>query len=250
MTDSPPLLPPADWYADPQDQQRQRWWTGAAWSEQIRPSLMPTPPQVAPEWQRTTPHDVTQLQANFQSFDENVAKVPRRGFFDSPFEPRGTPRNRPGTLSLIFALIPFVVAWMFAPFGAIVALVLWTTAIILGIVGIVRAGRIGGRRATAITGLIIGTLALLGSLIPAILAVNLALAGPSASTSLESSLAESIHDNLGVTMQVECPRNVPTSKGSHIICVGTDSMGKPIDIDVSVTDNRGTFEWEFSQSGD
>lgn len=250
MTDAPPLLPPADWYADPQDQQQQRWWTGAAWSEHIRPSPMAEPPPVAPEWQRNPPRDVNPLHANFQGFDEHIARASRRGFFDSPFEPRGTPRNRPGTLALIFALVPFVVAWMFAPFGGVVALALWITAIVLGIIGIVRAGHIGGRRATAIAGLIIGILAVFGSVIPVFLAVNHALAGPSASTtsdstSLEASLVASIHDNVGATMDVKCPETVPTSMGSHFICVGTDSAGTPIDIVVSVTDNQGTIEWEF-----
>src|SRR5580658_6496503 len=35
------LAPPAGWYRDPQGSGGLRWWTGATWTDQLRPSLGP-----------------------------------------------------------------------------------------------------------------------------------------------------------------------------------------------------------------
>ncbi len=49
MSDSS-SLPPAGWYADPENPGQERWWNGASWSDHRRPApgAVPPPPPVAP----------------------------------------------------------------------------------------------------------------------------------------------------------------------------------------------------------
>jgi hypothetical protein len=165
VTDAPTDLPVADWYADPVTPGQQRWWSGVEWTGYVRAVPPPAPP--VPQ-----PVVVGGGVATYASDQTQAPARARRGFLDSPFEPAGTPRNRPGTLSLIFALLLLVVPWV-PGVGVLLGVALGITAVVLGIVGIVHAGRIGGRRGTAITGLVIGaigTLAIFNVLIASLMA--------------------------------------------------------------------------------
>lgn len=169
------------------------------------------------------------------------------GFFDSPFERAGTPRNIPGTLSLTFALFCFILLGAFRLTGIFIGIPLWITAIILAIVGIVRAGQNGGRRGTAITGLVVGIIFLVGTVIPIVLVISESIARAPAlpsetrateataeptiqtptripittSTILEQRVAVSIEKETGWSATVDCPQQISTDRGSHVSCTGT-----------------------------
>lgn len=253
MTDAPPVLPPAGWYAEPQNPQQQRWWTGAAWGEHVRPTPAPYAP--APSSPTSTgapqPDHASEAAPGQTTFDGPAIAGPepvaRRGFFDSPFERPGTPRNTPGTLSLVFALLPFAVIWWFAPVGLIVGLALAIASIVFGIVGIARARRIRGSSVTAIVGLIVGVVALMASLL-GIFAVGMAaLVQASAPTNLEVRLADSVRTVTGEPMRVDCPGTALPANGTTFTCTGRDSSGTVVDITVTMTSNDGAFEWVIGQ---
>lgn len=247
MTDAPPTLPSAAWYPDPQNPDQQRWWTGETWGAHIRLPPMPATLQPAPAWQLNQPLGATPPQANFDALDEQIARATRRGFFDSPFERPGTPRNTLGTLALILALLAFVVAGLLRPLSLFLGVPLGIAAIVLGIVGIARAGRIGARRGTAIAGLIVGLVFVLAVIGTIVVAVSTTLANIQASPNIETNIASGIRAQTGETVTVDCPKNAPTGMGASFACTGTDSGGGTFEIAVTFTNNNGMFTWEFKR---
>lgn len=262
MTDASPTLPPADWYIDPQNAWQQRWWTGTTWSEHTRPIPMPEPPPFNPVWQPVQSPETVKPQSNFGDPYEPPPRPPRRGFLDSPFERPGTPRNRAGTYSLVFALFHFtlvpvvmlvlmattgIVSGLFS--GVFLGVALAITAVTLGITGIARARRIGGRRGTAIAGLIVGLFALLSSLGGIVAVANVSLARSMVYANIERRAAASILDQYGETVTLDCPKNLTADAGTSYLCAGTDSRGAGFNLKVTFTDSRGTFTWELEPSG-
>lgn len=227
MTETPPAAPPADWYTDPQSPGQQRWWSGTGWTEHVRPLPQPMPSAPTPVVPSTRP-----------------AKV-RRGFLDSPFEPVGTPRNVPGTLALVFALLPFAVSWLIPGFGPLLALASGVTAVVLGIVGVVRAGRVGARRGTAIAGLVIGALSTVGALVIVIATIS-ASASKVNVPLLESEVVLGVLDQTGEVVTVDCPTSPPADAGSTFTCVARGEDGVNFRIDVTIQDDEGSAIWQIA----
>ena len=49
MSDQTTPLPPAGWYADPENPAAERWWNGSTWGDQRRASTLVPPVPAAPE---------------------------------------------------------------------------------------------------------------------------------------------------------------------------------------------------------
>lgn len=247
MTDAPPTLPPAGWFADPQNQHQQRWWTGQAWSEHIQPvPVLASPPPVVPA-QPTYESNLAYASLSdnaWQSTEPNSKKV-KRGFLDSPFERSGARKNIPGSLSLSFAIISFVTGW--SPRGPFVLLSIAAglAAIVLAIVGLVRASRNRSGKGASIAGLVIGILT-------SVILIGGAIATENASQftfdvpALEADIAAGILDQSDVTMTVGCPGNPPADQGATFTCVARDHDGVNWMIDVTVQDDQGYYVWKIS----
>lgn len=236
MTETPPNLPPPDWYPDPQAIGQQRWWSGDAWTEHFRPVPQPTPPVMQPEPAPPAyPAPVSQR-----------SQTMRRGFLDSPFEPVGTPRNVPGTLSLVFALLPFAISWLIPGIGLLLAFLFGVTAVVLGIIGIARAGRRGARRGTAIAGLVIGAISLVASVAMMIGAFNASSARITLSD-LETQIASSVLNQTGEVVTVQCPSNASFRAGSYFFCTASGDGIVSRDIWVDVISDNGLVNWRFME---
>ncbi|NQX13918.1 DUF2510 domain-containing protein [Microbacteriaceae bacterium VKM Ac-2855] len=117
--------PAPGWYPDPHQPNTQRYWNGAAWTEQTAPGVGPVY-QAAPY---------------------------------APYVMVAAPSNGFATASLVFGIIGFLLTPI--PFG--IGLVLGgipdVLAIVFGIVGLSRASLFGGRGiGPGLTGLILGGL--------------------------------------------------------------------------------------------
>ena len=274
MTDAPPALPPANWYADPQDPYGQRWWNGATWSEDIRPipthQAAPAAASANPEWHPAQSGEMSQARVNFSDQYEPSPRPRRRGFLDSPFERAGTPRNIPGTLSLTFALLCFILLGAFRVTGIFIGIPLGITAIILAIVGIDHAYRNGGRRGTAIAGLVVGIIFIMGTAVPAIVVMSALIerspALPSSartpdvtaaptnatripittSTILEERVAVSIEGQIDLRVTVDCPEKISTARGSQVTCTGTYPSGNTFTLEVIFLRDNGPYSWDLT----
>lgn len=248
MTDPPPTLPPAGWFADPQNQHHQRWWTGQAWSEHVQPvPVLTSPPPIVPTQPTYESNSRRAPSSNnaWQSAETTTKKV-KRGFLDSPFERSGARKNIPGSLSLSFAIISFATGWN--PRGPFILLSIaaGVAAIVLAIVGLVSASRNGTGKGTSIAGLIIGVLTsfiLIGSAIATVSTSQFAFDVPA----LEADIAAGILDQSNVTMTVGCPGNPPVDRGATFTCVARDPEGVNWMIDVTVQDDQGYYVWRISE---
>lgn len=183
MSDAtPPQLPPAGWYADPRDQNQERWWSGEAWTDHIRSGL-PTPPpppamttanvpvQASDSWSPISPTGAPELQltgdtygsahttitptAPQTSFSHTVPTSPSDRYTQKQIKAAeyraARRRNIYGYLGCVLGLI----AMIFDFFGIPSIL-----AIVFGSIGIAAAGRLGGGKGTgvgwSISGLVLG----------------------------------------------------------------------------------------------
>lgn len=88
-------LPPADWYADPWDPAKVRYWDGVAWTAHAQATLPPTPQPVAP-----VAPVAPQSQQGFDAIGGRIitpayGHVMTPGVAPEPFAPSVSPRKAP-----------------------------------------------------------------------------------------------------------------------------------------------------------
>lgn len=250
MTDAPPTLPPAGWFTDPQNQEQQRWWTGQEWSEHVRPIPIPLPPPPPPPPSATVQPIYAAsehgLPASPWQTIEPTGKKAKRGFLDSPFgRPTGL-KNTPGSLSLSFAIVSLASGWYSKGPFILISVAAGIAAIVLAIVGMVRASRTGAHRGTSIAGLIVGIIATfiaLGGLVATVDASTFRFDVPA----LEADIAAGMLDQVDLTVTVDCPGNPPADRGATFTCVARDTDGVNWRIDVTVQDDQGFYVWRVTE---
>jgi hypothetical protein len=122
MSPTPPQLPPANWYPDPEQHEMSRYWDGAQWTDFRRPAngaaTMPPPPT----------GDTRQAGATATLVEERPAAAPSPAAAPEA-QSRKNPVGRAGMVLAIVALvlgaIPFVgfLSWIIAILGFVLGLV-------------------------------------------------------------------------------------------------------------------------------
>lgn len=107
----------------------------------------------------------------------------------------------------------------------------------LGIIGIVRSGRLRSGRATSIVGLTIGTMATALTVF-----AMLSYTTPIDGRELERQIAEGIYDQIQERVTVACPEDVPSERGATFDCFAYGDEGINSIINVTVQDD-GNIRW-------
>jgi hypothetical protein len=137
------------------------YWDGAAWRPVAEPPATPAPqyypapaPQPQPYYAPQMP--VAQPQPYYPAQPQPV--------FVEPMRAMGPARNGAGTTAGVLGIIAIIL--IFIPFADYIGIVLGVLAVIFGGVGISRANRMGGTgKGMAVTGLVLGLIAVIGSII-------------------------------------------------------------------------------------
>lgn len=235
--------PIAGWYPDPIFTGHQRWWDGTAWTERSRsapgPTLSPRPR--APEiLDVPTP--------------EPAADAPEPAPMRPAARPTQDPRIRRNG-SALSSLLCGVLAWIFL----VAATTAWipvfeaVAAIGFGVLAMRRRRATGTGRKRAITGIVLGTVAL-----PIAIAftdsgiANEFWAGYTSGrviASVEDDIRAGVTERADVTVDsVRCPSPARIERGLAFTCVVTTVDGAYTLIDVRIVDDSGAYDWSPASS--
>ncbi|GAB3034928.1 hypothetical protein GCM10027052_11070 [Parafrigoribacterium mesophilum] len=239
MCDAPTNLAPAGWYADTSDAGQERWWDGSRWTDRVRPTPL-------------TPETATDTSDAALPTD-NGTPVQRYRLTYTP--PDDSPRtNTPATLSLIFGIISLIVNPL---------LLVGIAALILGIVGLRRAGNfippVGHGKAMA--GVVLSIIGTLVNVILIIVVVS-ALIGSGAFQSghrnsssavwqdqgeVQQLISTGIHEQTGAKVDaVQCAVPAAPTAGTSFDCIARIADAPDLRILVRVQDNEGRFVWQVT----
>ncbi|WP_431245306.1 DUF2510 domain-containing protein [Leifsonia xyli] len=116
-------------------------------------------------------------------------------------------------------------------------------AIIYGILGITRSGRLGSGRARAVWGLVLGAGSMLTAVLIHVVALG-ALLGPHYDqAALQQEIVTEFSKQVGQTVTASCPVSAPMTAGSTFTCTVRDANGNSGVIDVTVRDASGHISW-------
>jgi hypothetical protein len=60
----------------------------------------------------------------------------------------------------------------------------------------------------------------------------------------ETEIAKGIQQQTGVTVKVNCPSDVKIKSGKTFTCKATRTDGPPLNVDVTMQDNKGNITWK------
>jgi len=204
----PPNVP-AGWYADPGVVAQERYFDGSTWTDQVRPSALSG---------RTSP-------------------------------PRLSAGANGAATAAFWVGAAQIVTWFLAwPFGApfaVISMLLGVPTLILGIIGTVRAAKVGKGKANSVTAIVIGALALVLAVIPLARSSGVG-AGTIDPTKLDATIVSGIHDQSGQTVTVDCPDGQAMTKGNTFSCVATDAAGQNHVVNVTVQNDQGDVVWQVA----
>jgi hypothetical protein len=244
MTDTPTNLAPAGWYPDATDAGQQRWWDGTGWTDHVRP--MSVEPEPEPVTAASTPPDAAQSTAN------DTPVQPYRLTYTPPDGTPGT--NTPATLSLVFGIISLIVNPL---------LLVGIAALILGIVGLRRAGNfippVGhGKAMAGVVLSIIGTMLnviLIIVVVSALIGSGVFQSGRHDDSSalwqdqgeVQQQISAGIHQQTGATVErVQCAEPAAPTAGTSFDCIARMADGPDLRILVRVQNAQGGFIWQVT----
>lgn len=264
-----PAAPSADWYPDPSDAERERWWSGEAWTEHVRArAVAPAAPAVQPALDgpafsaAVDPEVANRYRVATTATPSSLApeSAPGRPLADTGFPGHVSPApwaggppsqtilsepNKIATQALVSGALAvgFAIFNTFSGFIATGALITGAIALVQGIVGAVRSGRLGNGRPQAIGAIVAGALAVLivvGSFAGAVFS---AAATPHYDVAAleQEIITESAELGLSLSSS-ECPDDPPTAEGTFFTCTALGTDGTAYTITVT-NDSAGYYSW-------
>lgn len=265
----PPAAPSADWYPDPSDAERDRWWSGEAWTEHVRaravaPAVAPAvqPALDGPAFSAAVDPDVANryrvaTAATPTAFTPESAPVRPLGDSGFPGHPSPAPwtggsaqptisePNRIATQALISGAVAvgFALFNTFSGFIATGALITGAIALVQGIVGAVRASRLGAGKGQAIGAIVAGSVAVLivvGSFVGAVVTAMTQVRHDV--DYLEQEIV-SVSAGWGIMLSSsQCPDEPPAVERTSFTCnaLGTDGTTYTVTV---TNESDGYYSW-------
>lgn len=238
MTDAPTNVAPAGWYADASDSGQQRWWDGTGWTDHVRPAPLATAPLASPDTAQPTGNG-TPVQ-------------PYRLTYTPPDDSPRT--NTPATLSLVFGIISLIVNPL---------LTIGIAALILGIVGLRRAGTfippVGHGKAMAgivlsIVGTVINVILII-VVVSALIGSGIFQSGRRDGSSavqlykgqVQQGITAGIQKQTGSRIDsVQCADPPALTAGTSFECIARIVDGPNLRVLVRIQDGHGGYVWQVT----
>ena len=209
--------PPAGWYDDPSGSGRQRYWDGSEWTEHLQPTST-----------------AASLSAGHATVPPRSRGVRQTSLLDNPWSTSEDRKNPQANLALTFGILA-----LFA------SLLTGIPALVLGIIGVHKAGSVGVGRGKAIWGIALGALFTIISVIWIGAGISSASHPKVDAADFEKKIAAGIKDQSGLKVTVSCPGDQDFAKASTFICIATDSTGANHEVDVTIQNDQGEFIWKL-----
>jgi len=182
-------LPPAGWYPDTANANQYRWWDGRNWTDIVQ-DVQPTPPPAADPPTLTPPPAAASYSATASTPTLVTPYETPSAQFAQP-QLSATARNPLATWALVLGILGVIT--FFLPF---LGVVLGAGALVLGILGTSKAKSIGRSPAAAITGLVLGAIAVALGLA---ITVTILVLGARGADTAESSEPRALAPTVGAT---------------------------------------------------
>ncbi|MBX3104975.1 MAG: DUF4333 domain-containing protein [Microbacteriaceae bacterium] len=151
-----------------------------------------------------------------------------------------------GIASICLAIAPFFVIFLLvdAPYelGQMISYLVGSCAIVVGILGIAFSDRLGVSKATPITGVVLGILALVTTF-----TFYTVIDTRIDTSQLETNIQTYIKNQTGDLVSVHCPATIPAKRGSEVLCTAKAKDGTISRITVTITDDQGGVSVGFEK---
>lgn len=236
---TPGQTPAPGWYPEATSSTGQRYWDGQGWTEYLTPQEV-SPPALYPQATQGAQQPTIPPSATGPSVPQPVPNRHQAPHGQLLIVPRGY-RNALAGWALGVAIVSLVLS-----FFAVVPII----ALILGILGLVRSGRLQqstgvatgrARSVWAICLSAVSILFFLFVLFPGMFGGNTSTFDK---TGVQQTIIQQAHERGVEFATVECPTSPTIREGNEFECVGTATDGSAVVINVRIQDNQGSYTWD------